>query len=56
MLTSEDHLALEPWLVAHYLEDGRAEPLRAQFSLTVVFWYTVLALAWSLAWGSPSSE
>lgn len=39
---SEDHLALEPWLVARYLEDGRAEPLRAQFGLTVASWETVL--------------
>lgn len=38
----EDHLALEPWLVARYLEEGRAEPLRAQFGLTVASWETIL--------------
>lgn len=38
----EDRLALEPWLVARYLEEGRAEPLRTQFGLTVAFWETIL--------------
>lgn len=39
---SEDQMALEPWLVAYYLEEGRVEPMRAEFGLTVACWEAIL--------------
>lgn len=38
----EDRLALEPWLVARYLEEGQVESLRAQCGLTLASWENLL--------------
>lgn len=38
----DESLALEPWLVNRYLQDGRIEPLRATLGVTVNGWESIL--------------
>lgn len=38
----EEHLALEPWLVDRYLQDGQVEPQRTVLGLVVASWDAVL--------------
>lgn len=39
---AEDHLALEPWLLGRYLEQGAVEPYRRQLGITPPAWEGIL--------------